>query len=328
MRPADPIRYRRDMATPRPSLVRSTAARFAAFASLLPLVALPPGCGKDAPAAPAPELLDRGAEPRASIAFRPRPVPPRSFDLAIEMSSGVLVGQRDTAERRVAPVHVALELRPDPAISGRGEYAEFIVGETTLTEEGADPEVLKNWKEDLKRMTPRGVKGRLEADSRGRVAKVELKMPKPAPNTVRQLLESAQTVFELFCVPRCDEPVGVGAKLRDRREVSLSGMKVDLDATYTLVSIDGERLTFDTAMKIRALPQLIALPSAKDRDSKAEVLSALGEGRGRIVVPLDRIGPIEGTLALPVEMEIRVFHEGKENTMKSAIDLRLSLTPR
>lgn len=284
------------------------------------------GCGEEHPDAPAPLVISRGAEPRRSIAFDPKPTPPRSFDLAIEMSTGVLVSDREATQRRVAPIHVALTMRPDPTISGRGEYAEFILGETTLTEEGADPDVLKNWKDDLKRMTPRGIKGRLEADSRGRVAKVELKAPKPAPNTVRQLLDSTKTVFELFCVPRCDEPVGLGAVLSDRREVSLSGMKVDLDATYTLVAVDDDRLTFDIAMKVRALPQLIELPSAKDRDSKAEVLTASGEGKGRVVVPIDRIGPLEGTLSLPVEMEMRLRYEGKERAMKSAIDLKLSLT--
>lgn len=312
------------MATPSRIQSPGHATRFASLAALL----LCGACGSDAPPAPPPEVLSRGEEPRQSIALDAVPLDPRSFDLAVEMAVSLMHGQQTEKNRHIAPIHVALQLHADPAISGRGNYGELIVGETTITEEGADPEVLKNWNDDLKRMTPRGIKARLEADSRGRMTKVDLKIPSPAPNTVTQLLQSVKSVFELFGVPRCDEPVGVGAQLRDQRRVTLSGMNLDLDATYTLRAIEANRLVFDTEMKFRALPQLIDLPSSKDPASKAELLSAGGVGTGRIVVPRDRIGPLEGKLSLPLTMEVRLLYEGKESVMRSLIDLGLTLTPK
>jgi len=312
------------MATPSRTPTHGLATRFASLAALF----LGGACGTDAPPAPAPEVLSRGEEPRQSIELDAVPLDPCAFDLAVEMAVGLMHGQNAEKDRHIAPIHVALQLRADPAISGRGNFGELIVGETTITEAGADPEVVKNWNDDLKRMTPRGIKARLEADSRGRMTKVDLRIPSPAPNTVRQLLQSVKSVFELFAVPRCDEPVGVGAQLRDQRKVSLSGMNLDLDATYTLRSIEADRLVFDTEMKLRALPQLIDLPSSKDPASKAELLSAGGIGVGRIVVPRHRIGPLEGKLSLPLTMEVRLQFEGKETVVKSRIDLGLTLTAR
>jgi hypothetical protein len=282
-------------------------------------------CSPETPLAPPPEIVAKGEAPHYELEFDPRPVPPTDFELVIEMGIGMQHGATGQGDRRVAPIAVDIRLEPDPAASGVPLRASFVVGDVTLSEENADPEVLANWKADLAKLTPRGIRGKLDGDSRGRIARVELKMPNPAPNTVRQLLQSIKSCFELFAVPRPADTIGLGGVLRDRRPVTLSGMDLELDATYTLAAQDETTLTFSVEMTMRANPQLIELPTARTKESKAELLKAAGTGKGTIIVPRDRIGPHSGSLTIPLEMEVRIFYEGKESTMQSTIDLELDL---
>ncbi len=285
-------------------------------------------CSKAKDGSSPPEVLATGAEPRASISFEPRPPSKRACVLEIALSVALQQGTFTTADKRVAPVRVSLQTRSDPAIEGSPYHGSFEIVDVTLEEAGADPEVYKQWKDDLDAQTPRGLKGKITADGHGRVTKVDLRMPDPSPNTVRQMLQSVKSGFDIFAAPRPDADVGIGAKLRDRRSISLSGLVLDTEAVYTLVAADDDKLTFDVEMTMHGQPQAFELPGRIDKGTRAQLLSASATAKGRTVVARRSIFPLEGTLSIPVEMEVRVLHEGKEARMQSSIDLTLKLLPK
>ncbi len=292
------------------------------------LVAAFTGCSKSDSDAIPPNVEKAGDGEKQEISITTPPAPSQKAELVVQMIIGVLSGAESQHDQRVAPVRLGIEFKPDPSGANDPMRGAFEIVDSAIDGKDASPELYKQWKEDFGKFDPKGFKGSYTADAFGRILDADVTLPRSVPSTVRQLLQTVRSSFELFSIPRPSAAIGTGAVLRDRRVVTLSGMKLDLEGTYTLLASDEKELTFGADLTLNGHPQAIDLPSAKDDTSKAQLLSASATARGKIVVSRHSIAPLTGELHVPVEMEVGMVYQGKETRLKSTIDLTLTLQRR
>lgn len=292
---------------------------------LLAVIALPllPGCSKESQtsATASPTVENAGAEPRTEFAGTASSSEKRSLEVSIILTTGFAAEDGTQAERTVSPILGTLSVQP----SGT-DRADYQLLSAQMEDTPMDAALKGEWAQALELLGHSAIHGTVNYDRTGRPTSNDCSMP-PAKssNLARQYVQSMKSVFDLFVVPLPEAEIGTGAVLRDARQIEFSGLKLELDAKYTLTAIHDDTLEFDAEFSMRGLPQVIELPSTTKKGAQAQLLGATSTGSGKIRVPRKFIGPGSGNLAIDIAMDLRMMNEGKEMRMRSTSRMQYEL---
>lgn len=293
----------------------------------LVLIALPfTACSKrPEPTARASTVIDAGAEPRSALALHPSGAASRALELSIQMAAGIDLGNHKEPERALPPVVTRLSLFAAPAAPGT---ATVTIEKVEVDGTSPDAKLLSDLMADLRACDPTGTRGTVAFDPSGRVDSVAIEPPPRAPSSIRQHVGNLSFALAQLAVPLPAAPIGPGARFSADREISLSGMTLQEESTWTLTKVEGTRATFHADVKLRGAPQLFDLPGLK-KGSKCELVRADATGAGDLVIDLEpAVAPIarEGALDFRVAMEVHLADkDGKEQTMNSTIALKIGV---
>jgi len=158
-------------------------------------------------------------------------------------------------------------------------------------------------------LAPDGVLRDLKVDAGGRVL----------PPGLTAQLDTLSKSFEQVAMPLPRTPVGPGASWLYSRTLTQSGMVMTTTTTFTLVAIDGDKLTFESATLVSGEDQAVTQGSATIQLSKIS-----GKGSGKGTVDLSRMS-MTGELLAELGSDMSVQGETTRMSMKMAT--RLSPTP-
>jgi hypothetical protein len=151
----------------------------------------------------------------------------------------------------------------------------------------------------------------------------ELKVPPEADPQIRQVIEQMNESFSRLAAPLPEEAVGPGASWEVKMPLKSQGMTIDQTATYTLVSMDGDRFVTRSSIAQRASNQKIQNPAVPA--VKVDLTRMTGKAEGNVAFDLGRLLPHEGTLGYESELSMGMNTDGQTQamTMKLVLNLRL-----
>lgn len=235
------------------------------------------------PVAPAPasvEVLEAGAEPRASIAITARKGERAGLTLGLAMSVAMRVGPNDVPKSKLPRLEVDLATEVTQVDASQIAIAlkvvEVRVDDTDVTSERVKAAIGQTV-EGLRKST-----GRLVLGTDGRVQSIELATGVDAIENRSAGIDHA-LVELLPAWP--NEPVGVGARWKVMQPVVRGGVTLQRTSELRLA-----RRTAD-AIELEVASSHVAVEGADASGSATRIEAQSGDGRGSIVVAPSGVWP-------------------------------------
>lgn len=289
------------------------------------------GKAKDPVGRPIPDklsvkLLTVGSVPRQRLRYRFGAPETHQVVVTIAMSVGVSTEKRSVPVQKMPDMqmHLTLEHRSvSPA--GALRYT-FKLTRAGLAAEGGGAmkrrfsKVLGPALQQLVGLTGSG-----EITPRGVATHAKLNLPSSIPAPARKAVQSLQEQIQRLATPLPVEEVGVGAQWEVLRPLTRATLRMAQSAKYTLVKLQGSRVTFDVSLEQFAPPQELT-PSHLPRGAKVVLHSLKSTGKGRIEIDLTRPVP-RGSLRYHTRMDQTVSARGKSQRMRLELDVHARFSP-
>ena len=167
-----------------------------------------------------------------------------------------------------------------------------------------------------------GTSGTLSTTASGQLIEADLMLPDDIDPVLSSFATQIEDQFRSITIPFPEEPVGVGASWTVQTDLELSGVTSEMDSTYTLEELRGDRYTLAVEIEQTTEPGEI--------EGGGEILSGNSTGTGRVDGDLGALLPIrseattEGTTAVEVPVE---GGDPQELEQDVTVDLTLEAPP-
>ena len=149
---------------------------------------------------------------------------------------------------------------------------------------------------------------------------------------VKVQLDDFQNTVGLFSDPLPDEAVGVGAQWEvewtrvenDGIYSYTGGIRLKQTATYTVESIDGDRVLLSSVFRHEAQAQDIEPPELGE--ALVHLVSLTGTGQGRVLLDLGRSVPVEAETEMVTQQTLTVDKGRGEARQVQEVSVRTSLS--
>ena len=244
------------------------------------------------PAADGFELISAGAEPRAALRFTPREGTARA-SLSTAMRVSVTGTGMPPMQQDLAPVErlVTAEL-----VSASDQRIELLVGFAELDQ-------------------------RLGLDPRGRVLARTSEAPPTTTPQQRKTLETVAQNLTPLLVELPEAAVGIGGEWKATRPVTIGGLELVQTNEIRLVSLDGQRATFEVRLSQRPRLEQFTPPG---QDTPLDLADFDGKGAAWIVYDLGSMLPLGLTASLTTKFTAATPTEPRrELDFDLGVELRL-----
>jgi hypothetical protein len=170
-----------------------------------------------------------------------------------------------------------------------------------------------------------GVSGNKSMDAGGRTKAVNFTRPKDLPAAVAPVVEGFEQALDHMLVPLPRDPIGTGARWQTTQVITQGGVTLVQTTTWTLEAIQGSRLTL--AMQVALAPRDPASPQSTTLPGGllATLERVDGDGKGRLVMDLARLLPVELAVENRVTLGLALADPaGKPKSMKVEMTLDLA----
>jgi hypothetical protein len=172
-----------------------------------------------------------------------------------------------------------------------------------------------------------GLKGKGTIDNRGVNKGASFELPPNMDPQTRQLMDGMRDAVGRMSAPLPKEPVGVGGKWKVAQQLTQNGMTLDQNATYTVKSIEGDKLTFDVAVEMNAKPQEVKAPGMP-AGSKMMLETMTGKGGGTTVQNLTSLLPENSNVKIDTAMKSTVEAMGQKQKMAMDMTMDVTIQPK
>ena len=252
-----------------------------ALALLLGCKSTPPP--QEAPAFLPFELLDAGDEPRALLRYAIEEGPTTSSDISLEAISDERAGKTTTMSG-LKRLHIKAALGPAQRVGDEIRFEYEIVDSEAVAGSAATKRLIDDIEADPHFMT--GVGASIVINDRGQTLGGQYNdKAEDIPLRLLWTITNVETFLSLVVLP--EEPVGIGARWRIRGMLALYGIKMQQEASYTLVERSGDEIVLEIDFERVGERQTIEFAKA---DSAVEVQSSHETASGRIRLDLKHLG--------------------------------------
>lgn len=320
--------------------------RFAPLVLLPLLIAAKPGSRKapPPPPPPAPEeaaaemianttidakvtLVDAGAEPRAVLAYHPRPGATAAVEMVVGLDLETAVSLPDGTTQAIPmslPATVIL-LRSSVGQPVRNGLVPVHVEYGGLEARGGDPQLAQTMQSALAAMN--GLAFDMFVDPvRGKPVQVDLTSADPSSplaDAMQQMMD--QYVDKMVLFP--DEPVGLGAKWTVDALIDMNGMQFATAQTLTARAITPTGVDVDAEFVMSPGPGGVTLPNLPP-SAEVSITRFTGTGTGAYHVDLDRfVSTGQLVLDLDLAMAVNTGQGSAQMTMRMKENVDMKLVP-
>jgi hypothetical protein len=265
------------------------------------------------------KLLDAGAEPRKVLRLHPSVGGKQTVEMTIKMGMDIKAGEMPGNAMKLPAITMPLDLTvknitPDGTIT-----YELVMGDAKIAEEaGAAAPMAEMMKTALGGL--KGLAGTGTITDRGVSKGMEFKAAAGTNPQLKQTLDQMKESFSTLSWPFPEEAVGAGAKWEAKGPVKSQGMNADQDATYELVSVEGDRLTTKVNITQQAANQKIQSPAMP---GKVDVTKMTGTTSGNCTLDLTQVMPPKVDLTSHSDMAMAVSMGGQKQTMSMKMDMNV-----
>jgi hypothetical protein len=266
------------------------------------------------------KLLEPGTEPRKQLRFHPKAGDKQSMVMTMKIGMGVTVGDMPEQTIKLPTMKLVMEMTvKDVASSGDITY-DIVTSDASVSDE---PDVIAQVAEAMKNAVGgmKGVGGTGTITSRGISKGTDIKVPAGADPQVKQFVEQMKETMSRIASPLPEEAVGAGAKWDIKMQIKSQGMTLNQDATYELVTIEGDRCAAKTSVTQTAANQKIQNPLMPG--TKVDLTKLMGQGTGEVTFDLGQIIPPEASVQFHQDMATSTT--AANSTQKQTMDMKMDL---
>ncbi|MCU0727546.1 MAG: hypothetical protein MUE73_17450 [Planctomycetes bacterium] len=271
---------------------------------------------------PSVRVLDTGREPRRKLRLHPRPGDRQELSISMALSLGMAFGDRPVSMRELPGIILPFTVRVLEVRANGDIGTEFRCGKVeVLATPGTDPMMVDMMKAICAGVE--GVSGTSLVTARGITLRSSLSIPENMDPGAKVVLAGMGEAMGRTSFPLPEEAVGAGAKWQVTSRLPDDAGSAEQRATWTLVSLEGDRFTVTSASAIRAGEGIIPTLAGQEplrRRSLESMASAVMMG------DLSRVAPAETVLESSILERIEV----KPNavmTRRTAVRSRMATVP-
>jgi hypothetical protein len=268
------------------------------------------------------KLLEPGGEPRQVLRLRAKAGEKQTVAMTIKMGMGMGPGEAKVEMVKLPAMQLTVGVTPT-SVSKEGDVQYDLVIEEVdaVAEPGSPSEMVELMQGQL--AIVKGLTVTRVTSDRGFSKRSELKLPPGAGGEVRKAMEGMQDSFASteFLLP--EEAVGVGARWEVKQKLKPGGMTLDQTVLYTLESLEGNVVTVKGNIVQQASAQKIANPMLPQ--AKADLVKLSGTGHATMTIDLERILPVQGTVASATELTLGLDAGGQKQPMHMKTDTKIQL---
>jgi hypothetical protein len=288
---------------PSPSSLHAQSPQPSPSPAVSPVTAQTPTNAETAAQTPI-TLLSAGAEPRQELRFTPAANLAQTTQLTMQMDMVMsMAGQ--TIPSLELPGNIVTYLVNVKQIDANGDiHYEARCTDITVTEgENVRPEVRSQIEAQLQNVIGSG--GTFLIDNRGNIKQADLVLPENADPMMQQVFEQLSSSMQQLSTPFPAESVGLGAKWSMSYALTMNGLTFMQNVTYELVDLQDNVATLNIGIEQQAEPQTVDAPGLPP-GAKITLNEMRSQGSGQVVMQLDRLMPIGGSLSMQTDTDMTV----------------------
>lgn len=259
------------------------------------------------------QIVSAGNEPRRVLRYRIPKGTSQGLELSVDMNltAGEMGGQLPTIDMAML---VAVE---DVSPSGEMKLRTTIIDATARerTDSKINPVALAG---PLERLKGIAIENTLQPN--GQVSKGQVEGLKQLPDDSAQQLTALTTTLEQVMMPLPNEPVGPGAVWRTSRDIQQGGMAMTSVNTFSLVSIDGDRLKYTLDTDVHGADQTV-----RSGSDSVDVKDITGTGGGEGTFSL---AALDLTAVLSAEFRSEMAAPGETTPTKMKMMTQTRIVPQ
>lgn len=275
--------------------------------------------------APTVQLVESGAEPRATLAYAMTKGSTVPLGMALDMTMGLTSGDRAVQPTAIPRLTMVLALTTGDADAAGDARIDGKLLHVTVDPKGAEQTAMAEaLRPALDRLEGFAMSYRVSPG--GRVHDLVVQPPGDAPAGTAELLGGVSQSFESMVVPLPAVPIGVGARWRVVSRVSAAGPDLLQLATYTLIAREGSKATLGLALTQVAASDKVKNPGLP-ADVQAKLRSFHSTGTGTSRIDVTSVAPEGGTLTVESSMDVEISQggaPGKRTIADSTMRVELS----
>ena len=259
------------------------------------------------------QMVSAGNEPRKVLRYRIPKGTSQGLELSVDMNltAGEMGGQLPTIAMSML---VAVEdVAPNGEMKMRTPMVDAVARERTDSK--INPVALAGPLERLK-----GIAIESTLQPNGQVSKGQVEGLKQLPDNAAQQLTALTSTLEQVMMPLPNEPVGPGAVWRTSRDIQQGGMTMTAVNTFSLVSIDGDRLKYTLDTDVHGADQTVRAGS-----DSVDVKDITGTGGGEGTFSL---ASLELTAVLSAELRSQMAAPGETAPTKMKMMTQTRIAPQ
>lgn len=270
-------------------------------------------------------MLDKGGEPRESLAYDLAKGQKESFGIGMDMTMKMDMGGRATPSIKMPRMNMLMDLAANDKNPENDVFIEGLMKGVSL-DAGADP-MQKQLAETIKKELDglKGLKMTYWVSPKGEVRDSKLVIPPSAPASAQQMMQGMLQSMDSMVAPLPKEEVGVGAKWTALTRVMSNGADFLQLARYTLKQKDGTKLTFDVEIEQVAAKGSIDAPGLPP-GVKTNLKSIESGGKGSMVLDLKQLSPVSSQTNMALKMGLSVEAQGKQEEMAMEMGMVVEFT--
>ena len=279
--------------------------------------------GQSQSTGPTVELLDPGAEPRATLRLSPA----SGSVIRQDLTTSASVRQSGAASNVIGPLDIRVV--EEDTIGVVSPDGSFEISFTFPVFELLDSsEVDATSRRDIRDAfgDAQEITGGATVSSNGVVSDLVFDIPPDVDPAFDQFLEQYEQQASDISVPLPAEPVGVGAQWTVTQRLELNGIDVKQVHTYTLRAHEGTQLELDVKVRQTARRQPADLPGVP-AGVEVEVTRWKVNGSGHLTHDLSRPYPSDGELRIRGRQVFRADDGEKIEVLRQRVRTEITVQP-
>lgn len=269
-------------------------------------------------------LLEAGADPK-ELRLKLAKDQSVTAEMVMKMAMKMDINGMKPPEVALPPTRMLMDMKIVDAQPDLYSYTFAVTEAAPMEAEGVQPMVMEAMKKALANAV--GLKGKGSVDSRGMNKGASFELPDSMDPQTRQLMDGMRDAVGRMSAPLPKEPVGVGGKWKVVQQLKQNGMALDQTATYTVKSIDGDKVTLDVQVEMDAKPQEVKAPGMPP-GAKMNLEKMTGAGGGQTVQNLTSLLPELAQVSIKTEMKSEVEAGGQKQKMGMDMTMDVTIQPK
>ncbi|MCB9549944.1 MAG: hypothetical protein H6706_29400 [Myxococcales bacterium] len=282
------------------------------------------GAAQAAPAEPTVTLLEAGAAPQQTLRLKLKQGDSMTAEMVMKMKMKMNLNGMQPPEVPLPPTRMLMKMEVIEATADRFGYTFEVTEAAPMETPGVQPMVMSAMENALKGAV--GLKGKGAVDHRGMNKGASFELPPNMDPQTRQLMDGMRDAVGRMSAPLPNEAVGVGGKWKVDQTLEQNGMKVNQTATYTVKSIDGDKVNLGVEVAMEAPAQEVKAPGMPE-GAKMHLESLTGKGTGNTTQNLTQLLPQLAEVQVDTAMKSMVEAMGQKQNMSMEMSMDVTIKP-